>query len=82
MNNPKYICFQPDCYDGNEDEMWWDIQDTIRILIKNDYVIAIHQEDFGLIYVEFADADRSMGDVYPFWLTPEESERLTYEDEG
>lgn len=67
------MAFGADNYD-NETEMWNDIRDFLRIIIKNDYVGVVEEEDFGVYVVRYGYADTQFGCSHPEWLDGEEYE--------
>lgn len=74
------ICFSPDYYD-DESDLWYDLLDVVRALIKNNYIINIRLEDFGLVFLDFESANKELGAPYPYWLTPEKAEQLWFMNE-
>ena len=84
MNQVNTICFDTVNYEdsekGNSYLMWSDIVDVMRILAKNNYIMVVRPDDCGLTYLEFQSQDVNLGEPYPFWLSPEEEERLNCND--
>lgn len=54
------------------------IKDTILVLLKNRYIAVIDYEEpgLGIVSIDYSYSDRSYGDTYPYFLTPEEVDRL------
>ena len=76
MNDVNSIIFDLRDYDTIE-EMWKDIADAMRILTrKRKYIVQFKHEDCDIYVLEFNYADRSYGCAYPYWLTPEQEEKL------
>lgn len=46
---------------------------------KDGYIATFRYEDMGIYIIEYNHADQSLGSPYPYWLTPEEEERVYYE---
>ena len=46
---------------------------------KDGYIATFRYEDMGIYIIEYNHADQSLGSPYPYWLTPEEEERIYYE---
>ena len=46
---------------------------------KDGYIATFRYEDMGIYIIEYNHADQSLGAPYPYWLTPEEEERVYYE---
>ena len=47
---------------------------------KDGYIATFRYEDMGIYIIEYNHADQSLGSPYPYWLTPEEEERIYYEE--
>lgn len=47
---------------------------------KDGYIATFRYEDVGIYIIEYNYADQSLGAPYPYWLTPEEEERIYYEE--
>ena len=47
---------------------------------KDGYIATFRYEDMGIYIIEYNHADKSLGSPYPYWLTPEEEERIYYEE--
>lgn len=61
------------------DEEWWRaVKDITEALLKagNNVSIRYEEPSIGIIVIEFADDDLSLGGPRPVWLTPEQEELL------
>ena len=47
---------------------------------KDGYIATFRYEDMGIYIIEYNHADQSLDSPYPYWLTPEEEERIYYEE--
>lgn len=67
------ICFDPENY-KNKNEMWNDITATIQVLFKNQYVVVMREEDFGIVTIEYEYDEHinHYGCANPYWITEEE----------
>lgn len=63
------LVFSKDSYEGNTEKMWKDMQDTLRILTDNDYMVKFYCDERGLgIYViEYDYADPALGGKELVW---------------
>ena len=67
---------------SNENEFQNKIVEAIMLLTGAGYICVVREDEIGIIAIEFERSDRSYGSPYPYWLTPEESERVwPYVDE-
>lgn len=84
MAKPNEITFTIEDYEGNATEMFADIGKVLKILTKNGYVCTFDCDEPGLqIYViEFDYEDEELCDMKPYWLTPEQFEKLQQLEEG
>jgi len=77
---PNTVAFDQSRYRSDED-MWSNITMLLRSLCDAGCVSMVRYEDAGIYVVEFASADQSLGDVYPYWLTPEQFETVVFDKE-
>ena len=47
---------------------------------KDGYIATFRYEDMGIYIIEYNHADQCFGSPYPYWLTPEEEERIYHEE--
>ena len=67
------ITFNPEKY-KNEVEMWKDITSFMQMLLKNEYVMVVREEDFGIITIEYnydTNCD-CYGVANPYWISQDE----------
>ena len=76
MTSVNSVCFDSLNY-KDEYDMWYSINDLVRVLIKNRYIVMIEDVECGMIEVTFENDDKSLGGPYPLWLTPEEIDSLS-----
>ena len=78
MATPNQIVFSIEDYDGNSTEMFADIGKTLKILTNNGYICTFLCDEpaFQIYVVEFDYKDEGLCDVKPYWLTPEQYEKL------
>lgn len=67
------MTFNPEKY-KNEVEMWKDITSFMQTLLKNEYVMVVREEDFGIIEVEYNYDERKdcYGSANPYWISQDE----------
>ena len=74
--NINRISFDIENYNNDEDEMYKDIAKVLQILIKNDEICTFEYADCGIFVIHHNYANREFGDIYPYWLSPEEQETI------
>lgn len=80
MHDVNEVVLDPMNYE-DKDDMWYCALDLLKALTKNGYISVVKEDDFGLLNISFESEDRDFGSYYPFWLSPQEAERLVYDDE-
>lgn len=52
--------------------------EAIRVLLENDYIMTIKYDEkgLGIVVIDYEYSDPAFGGPYPYWLTPEEIDRL------
>ena len=78
MPKPNEIAFNIEDYDGSETEMFADIVRVLKILARLGYVCTFSCDEpaFQIYVIEFDYEDDEMAEVKPYWLTPEQFEKL------
>ena len=78
MPKPNEIAFNIEDYDGSETEMFADIGRVLKILARLGYVCTFSCDEpaFQIYVIEFDYEDDEMAGVKPYWLTPEQFEKL------
>ena len=59
------------------------IRDAVMVLLDNEYVMTVRYDEkgLGIVAIDYDYEDQSLGDAYPYWLTPEEWESVMWDDE-
>lgn len=52
------------------------IKNFIMLSLKNRYIMTIRQEENGIVVIDYASQYQELGEPYPYWLTPEQIERV------
>ena len=78
MAKPNEITFTIEDYEGNATEMFTDIGKVLKILTKIGYICTFRCDDqsFQIYQIEFDYEDEELCDMKPYWLTPEQFEKL------
>ena len=81
MPKPNQIAFDFENYAGcasPETEMFADIGKMLKILTKNGYVCTFTCDEpaFEIYVIEFDYQDEELCNVKPYWITPEQMEKL------
>ena len=71
----KYFTFDREKYPDDYD-LWNDINEAIQILVKNDYVVALHYEDCGIYRLEFEYEREDWAQYKTTWIPVEEYEEF------
>ena len=74
------ITFNIDRYDS-EDEMFKDIAKILQILTKNDEICTFEYEDAGIYLLQHNYQEQEYGDLYPYWVIPEDYEDYIFQKE-
>lgn len=72
--NVNRILFNIENYDNDEEVMFKDIAKILQILVKNNEICTFEYDDCGIYALQHNYSNRGFGDVYPYWLNPEEQE--------
>ena len=82
MNRVNNITICKDQYKSQED-FENAIKKAVMVLLDNDYIMTVRYDEpgLGIVCIDFDNADISIGAPYPFWLTPEQSESIVFDDE-
>lgn len=59
------------------------IKKAIMVLLDNEYIMTVRYDEpaFGIVCIDYDNADLTLGAPYPMWLTPTERETIIYDDE-
>lgn len=82
MTKPNQITFDGSNY-GKPSDMWEDITRTLQVLMRNDYVCMLRCDEpaFEIYVIEFDYADDALAKVQPYWLEPEQYEKVVEVDD-
>ena len=80
MNNVNSIVIVRDKFDSDE-TFKNAIKDAISVLLENDYIMTVRYDDrgLGIVVIDYSYGDREFGDVYPYWLMPEEWDSIYFD---
>jgi hypothetical protein len=74
------------CKDDYEtEEMFFNaIKDAIKVLLDNNYISVIDWDEkgLGILRIDYASSDRTLGDYYPIWLSPKEEDYVMLMDDS
>lgn len=81
MKKVNQIVICKDEYNSKE-EFENAIKDAVMVLLNNNYIMTINYDNkgFGIVVIEYDDANETFGGYYPYWLLPEECESITWQD--
>lgn len=82
MNRVNNITICRDTYKTQED-FENAIKKAIMVLLDNKYIMTVRYDEpgFGIVCIDFENADESIGCSYPYWLTPEQWESIVFDEE-
>lgn len=60
------------------------IKRAILVLLENDYIMTVRYDEkgLGIVCIDYDYADQSLGDTYPYWLSPEDALMMEYREES
>lgn len=74
------ITFNIERYES-EDEMFKDIAKVLQILTKNNEICTFEYEDAGIYLLQHNYSEQEFGDLYPYWVVPEDYEDYIFHKE-
>ena len=74
------ITFNVERYDS-EDDMFKDVAKVLQILTKNDEICTFEYEDVGIYILQPNYQNEEFGDLYPYWMTPDDYEDFVFQKE-
>jgi hypothetical protein len=76
----SYITISKEKY---ENEFEWEraIQNMVKLLIENDYVVRMELQDVGVMLIEYDYQDYNLAERRCVWLTDTELDTVIYDDE-
>lgn len=62
----------------SEEEFHKGISDALAVLLQNNYISTIRWDEkgLGILVIEYAHDNQSYGGPYPYWLMPEQVDKL------
>ena len=77
MNKINRLTIIRDNFDSQE-EFENAIKDAVMVLLENNYIMTVRyeEESLGIVAIDYNYSEQEFGDAYPYWLLPEEWERV------
>lgn len=52
------------------------VKKAVTVLLDNEYIMTVRYDDkgLGIVCIDYNYADQSLGDIYPYWLFPEQAD--------
>ncbi len=60
----------------DENEFRCKIAEAIMLLTGAGYICVVREDEIGIIAIEYDRADHTYGTPYPYWLTPEDVDKV------
>ena len=79
MNKVNELVLCSDDY-SNENEFRNKIAQAIMLLTEAGYICTVREDEVGIIVIEYDHDDSAYGSPYPYWLTPEQRESISLEN--
>lgn len=81
MNRVNNITICKDQYKTQED-FENAIKKAVMVLLDNEYIMTVRYDEpgLGIVCIDFDNSDMCVGTPYPFWLTPEQSDSVAFDD--
>ena len=59
------------------------IKDAVMVLLNNNYIMTVRYDEkgLGIVVIDYNPIQKEFGEPYPYWLTEDELESVTWEDE-
>ena len=82
MNKINRFTIIRDNFDSQE-EFENAIKAAVMVLLENNYIMTVRYEEkgLGIVAIDYNYSEQELGDAYPYWLLPEEWERVVDENE-
>lgn len=64
----------------NESEFKYRLAEAIMLLTEAGYICTLREEEIGIFVINYERDNRSHGCPYPYWLTPEQWESISLEN--
>ena len=65
----------------NKEEFKQRLTEALTVLLESEYICKIRLDETDIIVIEYEYADQTFGHPYPYWLTPEQVERIPLDDD-
>lgn len=62
------------------EQLWEKVGEQLHLLIQAGYVCVVHEDEFGIVVIEYQHNNRTYGYARPYWLYPDEEETVAYKD--
>ena len=82
MNRVNELIICRDNYNSKE-EFENAIKDAVMLLLNAEYVMKVRYDEkgLGIVVIEYNSGNQEYGYAYPYWLMPEEYERIVWNDD-
>ena len=82
MNKVNELLLCRENYESQE-EFEDEIKKAVMLLLNANYIITVRYDEkgFGIIAIEYESANQASGGYYPYWLMPNEIEKILYDQE-
>ena len=82
MNKVNELVLCRENYESQE-EFEDEIKKAVMLLLNENYIITVRYDEkgFGIIAIEYESANQDYGGYYPYWLMPNEIEKIIYDQE-
>lgn len=71
------ITFNKENY-SSEDDMFKDVAKVLQILTRNNEICTFEYEDCGIYLLQHNYSEQEFGDLYPYWVIPEDYEDYVF----
>ena len=78
--NEFVVCRDTFASNGEFENM---VRDVVMTLLKNNYIMTVRYDEpgLGIVCIDYASDDQTLGCPYPYWLTYEQAESIMYTEE-
>lgn len=57
------------------------LTEALTVLLESEYICTVRAEENDIIVIRYDYDDKYYGSPYPYWLTPEQVERIPLDDD-